>query len=147
MHEDTNQVLSSILMFFMAFQTYSKSHHQNHLLVERRGRILSHTSDAPFSWTRFWCRKWRCRTRSSSTRTRGPPCASTARSCSRGSSGRACSAKVGRLLPPRLHQPEEILSPPPSEITFLCFTTHPLMNSWFLFSFKIIVIRLQIQLS
>lgn len=106
------------LIFFIVFLFCSKSHHQSHLSVERRGRIHSRTSEDQFSWTRFCCPRWRCRTHLSSTRTPGPPSASTARSSSRGSSGRACSAKVRiTLLPNICHQPflaDEFL-------IFICF--------------------------
>lgn len=100
-----NQIVSYILLSFIVFQTYSKSHHQSHSLVERRGRIPSHTLDDPSSSTRSCCPKLKCRTLSSSTPTPGPLCASTARSFSRGSSGRACSAKVRTILPPSICQP------------------------------------------
>ena len=52
------------------------------------------TRAGPFTWTRSWWARWRCPTRSPSTRTRGRPCASTARGSSGDCSGRAYSAKV-----------------------------------------------------
>ena len=95
------------------FQTYSKSHHLSPSLVERRGQIPSRTLGAPSSSTRSCCPKLKCRTRSSSTHIPGPLCASIARSFSRGSSGRACSAKVRMTLP---------LDPHPFEIIVFLIT-------------------------
>ena len=72
----------------------SKSPHLSHLSAVRRGQIRSHTSDGRFSSTSSWCLRWRCHTPLSSTPTHGPRSASSVRSSSRASSGRACSAKV-----------------------------------------------------
>lgn len=49
-------------------------------------------------WTSSWWAKWRCRTPSPCTPTRGPQCASTARGSSEASSARACSARVSASI-------------------------------------------------